>query len=120
MSYNLILHLFVFMGSFLLFTMEPMVARIILPNFGGAFHVWSITITFFQGDVNNTSLLNTIFTTSRIDAVIHCAGLKAVSESIEEPEKYHQNNVEGAKNLINAMHENKVFNLVFSKNHMMI
>ncbi len=49
MSYNLILHFFVFMGSFLLFTMEPMVARIILPNFGGAFHVWSITITFFQG-----------------------------------------------------------------------
>jgi|TARA_B110000438_G_scaffold202711_1_gene194322 UDP-glucose 4-epimerase len=72
------------------------------------------SITFFQGDVNNTSLLNTIFTTSHIDAVIHCAGLKAVSESIQEPEKYHQNNVEGAKNLINAMHENKVFNLVFS------
>ena len=43
------LHLFVFMGSFLLFTMEPMIARIILPNFGGAFHVWSITMTFFQG-----------------------------------------------------------------------
>ena len=49
MSYNLILHLFVFMGSFLLFTMEPMIARINLPNFGGAFHVWSITMTFFQG-----------------------------------------------------------------------
>ncbi|MGB0548956.1 MAG: hypothetical protein ACPGR8_07445, partial [Limisphaerales bacterium] len=29
--------------------MEPMIARIILPNFGGAFHVWSITMTFFQG-----------------------------------------------------------------------
>ena len=27
MSYNLMLHLFVFMGSFLLFTMEPMIAR---------------------------------------------------------------------------------------------
>ena len=49
MSYNLMLHLFVFMGSFLLFTMEPMIARIILPNFGGAFHVWSITMTFFKG-----------------------------------------------------------------------
>jgi len=29
--------------------MEPMIARINLPNFGGAFHVWSITMTFFQG-----------------------------------------------------------------------
>ena len=43
------LHCFVFLGAFLLFTMEPMVARIVLPIYGGSFHVWTTTLTFFQG-----------------------------------------------------------------------
>lgn len=43
------LHCFVFLGAFLLFTMEPMVARIVLPFYGGSFHVWTTTLTFFQG-----------------------------------------------------------------------
>ena len=43
------LHCFVFLGAFLLFTMEPMVTRIVLPFYGGSFHVWTTTLTFFQG-----------------------------------------------------------------------
>ena len=49
MRINLQLHLFVFLGAFLLFTMEPLVARIMLPIHGGSFHVWTTTLTFFQG-----------------------------------------------------------------------
>ena len=49
MRINLQLHLFVFLGAFLLFTMEPLVARILLPIHGGSFHVWTTTLTFFQG-----------------------------------------------------------------------
>src|SRR5829696_850793 len=41
--------LFVFLGAFLLFTMEPMVGRLLLPHFGGAFHVWTTSLMFFQG-----------------------------------------------------------------------
>ena len=41
--------LFVFLGAFLLFTMEPMVGRMLLPHFGGAFHVWTTSLMFFQG-----------------------------------------------------------------------
>ncbi|SVD24219.1 uncharacterized protein METZ01_LOCUS377073, partial [marine metagenome] len=37
------------MGACLLFTMEPLVARTVLPLYGGSFHVWSTTLTFFQG-----------------------------------------------------------------------
>jgi len=49
MSISFKLHCFVFLGAFLLFTMEPLVARMVLPLYGGSFHVWSTTITFFQG-----------------------------------------------------------------------
>lgn len=49
MRINLQLHLFVFLGAFLLFTMEPLVARMVLPIHGGSFHVWTTTLTFFQG-----------------------------------------------------------------------
>ena len=49
LSVSLKLHCFVFLGAFLLFTMEPLVARVILPVYGGSFHVWTTTLTFFQG-----------------------------------------------------------------------
>ncbi|UJR83520.1 spermidine synthase [Sandaracinus amylolyticus] len=43
------LRVFVFLGAFLLFAMEPMVGRLLLPGFGGAFHVWTTSLMFFQG-----------------------------------------------------------------------
>lgn len=46
---GLALHAFVFAGAFLLFTLEPLVGRMLLPRFGGAFHVWSTALMFFQG-----------------------------------------------------------------------
>ena len=49
MSISFKLHCFVFLGAYLLFTMEPLVARMVLPLYGGSFHVWSTTLTFFQG-----------------------------------------------------------------------
>lgn len=72
------------------------------------------SISFFQGDINDSKLLNKIFNSLEIDAVIHCAGLKAVGESVLEPEKYYKNNVEGTKNLIDVMEANKIFSLIFS------
>ena len=49
MSISFKLNCFVFLGAYLLFTMEPLVARMVLPLYGGSFHVWSTTLTFFQG-----------------------------------------------------------------------
>ncbi len=43
------LHAFVFLGALLLFTLEPLVGRMLLPHFGGAFHVWTTSLMFFQG-----------------------------------------------------------------------
>ena len=40
---------FVFVGAVLLFSLEPLVGRLLLPLFGGAFHVWTTALMFFQG-----------------------------------------------------------------------
>ncbi len=38
----------VFLGSLLLFSMEPLVGRLLTPLFGGAAHVWLTCLMFFQ------------------------------------------------------------------------
>ena len=55
-----------------------------------------------------------MFRQEQIDAVIHFAGLKAVGESTEIPLKYYQNNVGGTSNLLQAMRQRGVKDLVFS------
>ncbi len=41
--------LFALLGSFLLFTLEPMVGRGLLPAYGGGIHVWTTCLMLFQG-----------------------------------------------------------------------
>ncbi|MFA6004517.1 MAG: UDP-glucose 4-epimerase GalE, partial [Elusimicrobiota bacterium] len=48
------------------------------------------------------------------DAVIHFAGLKAVGESVEKPELYRRNNVDGSANLLAAMSSGGCRRLIFS------
>ncbi len=38
----------IFLSAFLLFQIQPIVARFILPSFGGASNVWTICLVFFQ------------------------------------------------------------------------
>ncbi len=40
---------FAFIGALLLFTVELMVGRMLLPAYGGGFHVWTTCMMFFQG-----------------------------------------------------------------------
>ena len=51
---------------------------------------------------------------AKFDAVIHFAGLKAVGESVEQPLRYYENNIQGTINLLKAMREAGVSKLVFS------
>ncbi len=69
---------------------------------------------FVQGDVRDAGLLAALFADHAIDAVIHFAGLKAVGESVEQPLKYYDNNVNGTLVLCDAMAKAGVFKLVFS------
>ncbi|EBF0276946.1 UDP-glucose 4-epimerase GalE [Salmonella enterica subsp. houtenae] len=66
------------------------------------------------GDVADKDLLQNIFKENTIDAVIHFAGYKSVSESQSEPLKYYQNNIMATLNLLHVMRENKVHKFIFS------
>ena len=76
-------------------------------------------LTFIQGDIRNKVLLNDIFSeainkNNRIEAVIHLAGLKAVSKSLKEPMIYWESNVWGSLVLFQIMEKFNCFNIVFS------
>jgi hypothetical protein len=38
----------IFAAAFLLFTLQPLVGKIVLPRFGGSAAVWSVCLVFFQ------------------------------------------------------------------------
>ena len=69
---------------------------------------------FYQADVRDREELRRIFEAQRPDAVIHFAGLKAVSESVSMPLKYYQNNLVSTMTLLEVMEEFGVGNFVFS------
>lgn len=72
------------------------------------------SIEFIEGDILDTQLLAKTFASHDFTAVIHFAGLKAVGESVAKPLWYYQNNVAGTLNLLDAMTNAQVKNLIFS------
>lgn len=66
------------------------------------------------GDLADRAVLDKIFKEHKISAVIHFAASIEVEESMRNPAKYFENNLTNGINLINAMVENGVTNLVFS------
>jgi len=71
-------------------------------------------ISFEEGDKKDQGFIDQYFNKYKIDCVIHCAGLKAVAESIQKPYEYYENNIIGSLNLIGAMQKHKVKKLIFS------
>lgn len=72
-------------------------------------------IDFIQGDLKNLSDIEEVFNKHQnIEAVVHFAAYSQVGESVKNPQKYYYNNVFGTLNLLNAMMEFNVKNIVFS------
>lgn len=69
---------------------------------------------FIQGDIANPDLMDAIFKTRRIDAVMHFAANIDVGESVRNPAKYFENNVSKTIVLLNAMVRNEINRLIFS------
>lgn len=69
---------------------------------------------FVQGDLKNTSELDSVFMSNHIDAVFHFAAYAYVGESVTDPEKYYFNNVCNTLNLLNVMKKNHCKKIVFS------
>lgn len=70
--------------------------------------------TFIEGDIRDQLLLDNLFSSHKITAVLHFAGLKAVGESVRLPLDYYENNVAGSVILCQAMARAGIFRLVFS------
>lgn len=71
-------------------------------------------VTFYEGDVLDEKALEAMFEAEKIDAVIHCAALKAVGESVQKPLEYYHNNITGTLTLMGVMDRMGVKNIVFS------
>ena len=75
--------------------------------------------SFIKGDVRDKDFLREVFMKYKIsgqsiDAVIHFAGLKAVGESVANPLKYWDVNINSALSILAIMEEFNCRNLIFS------
>ena len=71
-------------------------------------------LTFYEGDVRDEALLKKIFASHEIGCVIHFAGLKAVGESVAEPWRYYDNNLNSTLVLTKVMAEVGMKKIIFS------
>ena len=71
-------------------------------------------VKFYEGDVRDEALLKKIFAENAIDAVIHFAGLKAVGESVAQPWRYYDNNLNSTLVLTKVMDEAGCKKIIFS------
>ena len=71
-------------------------------------------VKFYLGDVRDEALLRRIFAENEISSVIHFAGLKAVGESVAQPWRYYDNNLNSTLVLTKVMTDVGVKNIIFS------
>jgi len=71
-------------------------------------------IPTYEADVADAAALERVFWENDIEAVIHCAGFKAVGESCEKPLDYYRNNLDTTLTLLETMRDSGVKRIVFS------
>ncbi|OIJ13862.1 UDP-glucose 4-epimerase GalE [Anaerobacillus arseniciselenatis] len=68
----------------------------------------------FEGDLRDQAFIDQVLSENKIEAVLHFAADSLVGESVSDPLKYYDNNVNGALCLLKAMKKNNVNMIVFS------
>lgn len=71
-------------------------------------------LTTIEGNLNQTDKLNAVFQQHDFDAVMHFAAYIEVGESVKNPEKYYDNNVDHTLTLLAIMRQQQVRYFVFS------
>lgn len=69
---------------------------------------------FYKGDIRDRAFVDSVFENEKIDAVIHFAANSLVGESMVNPLKYYDNNVNGTKVLLQSMVAHGINKIVFS------
>ena len=73
-----------------------------------------VKVELIVGDTSDRKLLDELFATHQIAAVMHFAAYIAVGESVKQPAKYYKNNVSSTLNLLEAMLAANINKFVFS------
>ncbi|BAY47419.1 UDP-glucose 4-epimerase [Scytonema sp. HK-05] len=73
-----------------------------------------LQVELVVGDTGDRALLDDLFKTHDVAAVIHFSAYAYVGESVSDPAKYYRNNVLGTLTLLEAMLAASVKNFVFS------
>lgn len=73
-----------------------------------------LKVELVEGDIGDRALLDQLFKTREIAAVMHFAAYAYVGESVSHPAKYYRNNVVGTLTLLEAMRDAGINNFVFS------
>ena len=68
----------------------------------------------YEGDIRDRELLDRIFAEQKPDVVIHLAARAGVRPSIEQPSLYYDVNVTATLNLLEAMREANIKNMLFA------
>ncbi len=68
----------------------------------------------YEGDMADAALLQKIFASHKIEAVMHFAAFCYVGESVAEPLKYYQNNISATLTLLTEMVAHDIYNFIFS------
>ncbi len=66
------------------------------------------------GEVSDPAVLDAVFSSFRIGAVVHFAAFASVPESVTHPERYYRNNVAAVVELLEGMRRHGVNKIVFS------
>lgn len=69
---------------------------------------------FYETDIQNKEALNSIFSSNKIDIVIHLAAKAGVRPSIDSISEYYEVNVNGTVNLLESMRTNGVKKMLFA------
>jgi UDP-glucose 4-epimerase len=71
-------------------------------------------IKFYKADIRDKSTISDIIKQEKIDACIHLAAKMSVEESVRNPEKVVEVNVQGTLNMLEACSQNNVETFVFA------
>lgn len=71
-------------------------------------------ISFYRGDCSNVELLDDVYSHEKFGSIIHFAAYKAVGESVQNPLKYYENNLQSLVGLLQFCEKRQIKDFVFS------
>jgi UDP-glucose 4-epimerase len=87
---------------------------IVLDNLSLGHHATVLYGDLVEGDISDSALLDRLFKSHSITAVMHFAAFIDVGESVQNPAKYYVNNFANTLNLLCAMVRHQIQTFIFS------